>query len=318
VDVLRVIAPGPLSTVQDLGRYGWQRFGVPVSGALDDFSHRVANRLVGNPDGAATLEMTLAGAKLEALAPVSLAVAGADMPLSLNQRPVEAWQCLRLEPGDVLTVGTARAGVRAYLALAGGIEVPRVMGSRSTNLGGGFGGLAGRSLRRGDVLAAGAPAGGRRQRRLPPEHRPAWERRVNLRALPGPQDDYFDQGLTVFFASEFTVTPDTDRVGCRLQGPEVPLARGRSAGIISEPLAPGGVQVPADGQPIILLGEQTVGGYAKIATVLSVDLPRVAQLRPGDRVAFRRVDLDEAHRLYRRYHQRLQEMSRLMAVGDEV
>lgn len=296
---------------------GLRRFGVPVSGAVDSLSHSVANWLVGNPAEAACLEMTLAGAKLEALAEVWVALAGADMAVSVNKQPAEMWTSLLLRPGDVLAVGLAKAGARAYLAVSGGIDVPLVMGSRSTNLGAAFGGLQGRSLQAGDVLASGPATAGQGQRSLPRELRPAWDQPVTLRALPGPQDDYFEEGMDVFFSSRYALSPDSNRVGCRLQGPAVPLALGKPASIISEPLVPGGVQVPADGQPIILLGEQTVGGYAVIATVLWGDLPRVAQLRPGDTVAFERVDLDAARALHLEHHHRLQKVSRLLAGGDE-
>jgi len=303
---LEVLQAGPLCTVQDLGRTGWGRCGVPVSGALDRFSHRVANLLVGNPEGAATLEMTLMGMKFRALAPVTVCVGGALMPLKLNQEPVPLWTSLGLRPGDVLAIGAAQKGVRAYLAVGGGVLVPQVMGSRSTYLDGALGGYQGRPLRKGDLLACGPRVRETGILSLPPKFRPELENETELRALPGPQDDYFDQGLEIFFSGQFRVSMDSDRVGCRLEGRRVPLKKGAPNGIVSEPVMPGSVQVPAQGDPIILLYERTVGGYAKIATVISPDLAKLAQARPGSLVRFSKVGLEQSRDLYLEYQRRLQ------------
>lgn len=298
--VFEVFQPGPYTTVQDLGRFGWQQFGVPPSGMLDRFAGRVANILVGNPDAAALLELTLSGPSLKVLSPAVIALTGAEMPMTVNGRRIEGWQAAALQPGDRVDIGMAASGCRAYLAVAGGIDVPPVMGSRSCYVGAAVGGFEGRPLRSGDVLhreggdAAFAP------RRLPPEEIPVYSPEITLRAVAGPQDEYFDRGLELFFSSSFCVSPQADRMGCRLTGPVIEQIDGMPRSIISEPSLPGGVQIPQDGQPIILLTEQTVGGYTKIATVISSDIPRVAQARPGDTIRFSRIDLYQAHEAYRR------------------
>lgn len=297
MDVFKVIQPGPFTTVQDTGRFGYQCYGVPIAGALDDFAHRAANLLVGNPESAATLEMTFIGVKLEVLAQAVVAVCGAEMDVTLNTRPCPRWTAFVVNPGDVLACGAAKAGVRAYLAVSGGVDVPPVMGSRATYVGGKLGGLSGRPLVKGDLLPGLPLQNSTEGRTLPPEFHPPLDREITLRALLGPQDDYFEAGIEVFFGSEYRVGDKTDRMGCRTEGPSVGLKQGSPASIISEPSVPGGVQIPADGQPIILLVEQTVGGYAKLATLASADLGRVAQARPGDKIRFEQVTIDQARAL---------------------
>ena len=305
MDALKVIQPGPFSTVQDLGRFGSQRFGVPVSGALDGYAHRVANLLVGNPEEAACLEMTFMGAKFEALNALIVAVCGAEAPVSVNGDPREGWSAITLKPGDVLSVGMAQKGLRSYLAIGGGIDVPLVMGSRSTYIGGALGGFKGRILQKGDILPGGEPnpqAGGAA---LPVEFRPVYSPRKTLRALPGPQDEFFSEGLKVFFSSDYLVDTKSDRMACRLSGPVVELKENAPKSIISEPSLPGGVQIPAVGEPIVLLVEQTVGGYAKIATVVSSDLDALAQARPGETVNFEKVNLEQARKLFEENQKRM-------------
>ena len=298
-DIFNVLSPGAYTTVQDLGRFGWQPFGVPPSGMLDDFAGRVANMLVGNPDTAALLELTFSGPTLKILSPATIALTGADMPFSINGVPAAGWCALPVQPGDTVTVGMARSGCRGYLAVSHGIDVPLVMGSRSCYVGAAIGGFKGRPLQPGDCLRRGPGEADYLARRVPVERVPAYPSEITLRAIPGPQDDFFDYGLDVFFNASFTVSPQADRMGCRLQGPFISQIEAMPRSIISEPSLPGGVQIPQDGQPIILLSEQTVGGYTKIATVISSDIPRVAQALPGDRIRFERIDIDAAHALYR-------------------
>lgn len=305
MEVFKVVEPGPLVTVQDRGRFGYQRFGVPVSGALDKFSSRIANLLVGNPESAAVLEVTLMRLKLDVISEADVAVCGAEIPVSVNGEPRDNWTSFRVEPGDQVSLKQAKRGLRTYLAVTGGIDVPEVMGSRSTYVGGRLGGLEGRALAKGDSIRR---LEGRRldsSRELPSNFKPTLEKDIELRALPGPQDDFFTEGLRGFFSSEFTVSGKADRMGYRLEGPAIELREDVPKSIISEPSLPGGIQVPADGQPIILLVEQTVGGYAKIATVITPDLDRVAQARPGDRVRFTQVDLEGAHEAHRKYQRQL-------------
>lgn len=309
--VLEVIAPGPLTTVQDAGRGRFLHMGVPLSGALDPFAYRVANRLVGNPAAAAVLEMTFAGPHLQVFDEVDLAVTGADMAWAVNGVPAPCWRTVRVGRGDVVRIGQARSGCRGYLAVTGGIDVPVVLGSRSTCLNGRLGGIEGRPLRKGDRIARGAGEPLQRGRRLPcpPVHGGA----IRLRAVPGPQDECFRGALDLFFEAVFQVTPQTDRMGCRLHGPPIRHDEGAPQGIVSEPSLPGNVQVPPDGRPILLLVEQTMGGYTKIATVISPDLPRIAQARPGDAVRFDRVTIEEAHAAFEEAARRMNDIDALFA-----
>lgn len=291
----KVLQPGLFTTVQDRGRYGFQKYGVPVSGVLDHFAAGVANLLLGNSRDAALLESTISGPTLFALDEAMVAITGAAVPISINDQPAPGWTALRLHRGDILQLGSARAGCRAYLGVSGGVAVPPVMGSRSCYPGAGIGGHNhGRPLREGDRLARGPGAFVPPGLHLAEELRPDYPVEVVLRAIPGPQDGYFDEGLDLFFSATYLVSNDASRMGYRLQGDAVRQKTGMPASIISEPSFPGGVQIPPDGQPIIILVEQTVGGYSKIATVISSDLQRLAQTLPGHQLRFARVSLEQA------------------------
>lgn len=296
--MIRVIDPGPQTTVQDGGRRGQLRYGIPPSGPVDARSFTLANRLVGNADGAAGLEFTLIGPRLRAEAPCAIAVTGAESPVTVNDAPGAAWTTLTLAAGDVVKIGPARAGVRGYVAFAGGVDVPSVLGSRSTYLRGRLGGLEGRALRRDDVLRLGS-ATRVRSRVVPARAIPNWRSEPVLRVVLGPQADRFtDEGIAALLGGSYEVLPQSDRMGVRLQGPRIAHARGHD--IISDGIALGAVQVPGDGQPIVLLVDrQSTGGYTKIATVCSFDIPRVGQAKPGQRVRFSVVDVAEAQRLSR-------------------
>ena len=305
----KIISPGPLTTIQDLGRTGYQRLGIPLSGALDNDAAQVANLLVGNAVDRAVLEITLMGPHIEILNRADIAVTGAEMDLHLNGQTVEMWNSVRVEKGDRLEIGVASLGCRTYLAVTGGIDVPKVMGSRSTYVAGQIGGLEGRALKAGDVLNRSAALLNIKPLRVPKQWRPTYAKEVLLRVIVGPQNDFFDEGLETLLNSTYTVTPDADRMGYRLSGPPVLPKPNMPPSIISEPSLPGGIQIPADHQPIVLLVEQTVGGYAKIATVISADLPRLAQATPGDPVRFQTVDLKTAHARYRQKQQKLEQLS---------
>jgi biotin-dependent carboxylase-like uncharacterized protein len=295
---LVVLDPGLLTTVQDLGRPGYQRVGIPPSGPLDRGAFVLANRLVGNPDGAAGLELTLRGPRLEVRRECVVAVTGADMGVAVNGAAVATWTAVRLRRGDVVGFRMVTAGCRAYLAVAGGLALPPALGSRSTYLRGRLGGVEGRALQKGDALPLGSPARpleALESRTVPEARRPAYGSEVECRVILGPQDDRFTaDGVEAFLAGPYDVTPQADRMGYRLSGPRIAHARGHD--IISDGIPLGGIQVPGEGQPIVLLVDrQTTGGYTKIATVISVDIARLGQSRPGHRVRFRRVTLDEAH-----------------------
>ncbi len=306
-----VATPGAYTTVQDGGRFGFQKMGVPVSGVLDPFAHAAANLLVGNPPDRAVLEITVMGPKLEVLAEADMALCGGEFTMTRNGEPVSCWRSFDVAAGDVVEIHQVKSGCRGYLAATGGFDVPVVMGSRSTYPGGRIGGFYGRPLKAGDVLSA---AGGRRlskPREVPEVMRPPHPGEISLQAIAGPQDDYFDEGLERLFDSKYLVTAKADRMGYRLQGPEIPIAPGMPESIVSEPSMPGGIQIPADRQPIVLLVEQTVGGYAKIATVITADLFKVAQATPGDTVRFVRCGIEDAHRLYREQQEAVFTLARL-------
>jgi antagonist of KipI len=296
---LEILAPGPLTTVQDLGRPGFGRYGVPPSGALDTFSLRVANLLVGNGEGEAGLEITLMGLKVKALTDLTLAVAGGDLQPHRNDAPLEMWRSLQVRRGDILHFKAPRTGCRAYVAAGGGICVPSVLGSKSTNGASRFGGLEGRPLQKGDILTVNQP-----QRHLSHSGRaldqsmiPCYPRQWPLRVLFGPQaEDFTDRVKKRFLHRDFEVTPQADRMGIRLAGPPIQRRKSLPESIISEGVVSGTIQVPGDGQPIIILVETVTGGYRKIATVISADLPRLGQIKPGDRIRFQAVSLQQALR----------------------
>ena len=291
-----VLDGGLLTTVQDLGRVGAQQFGVPVSGAMDPWALCAANRLVGNDERDAALEITLAGPVLRFDGPGVVALAGGDLGPMLDGRPLPGWQAVSVRAGSALSFAGVRDGMRAYLAVAGGIDVPPVLGSRSTLMRSRLGGFEGRALRAGDrvPVAPLSDLAGRAGRRLPRELVPTYGHAHAVRVVMGPQDDAFtDEGIRAFLGAGFTLTAQSDRVGCRLAGPRIAHCRG--ADIVSDGTAFGAIQVSGDGQPIVLMADRgTTGGYAKIATVASVDLSVLAQAAPGDRITFVRVGVGEA------------------------
>ena len=288
---VRVIAPGPLPTVQDLGRWGHQAWGIPVSGAMDTWSHRVANHLVGNLPEAATLEVTLAGPKLEFSEDATVAVVGARFWLEIDGRTAPSGCTFSLSAGGRLSFGLRTAGARAYLAVAGGFELPMVFGSRSTDLVSRFGGLDGRPLRAEDCLDVGDPHGGARpgKKLRPPFPLPRGGAvlRVLVRDDGGGRPE-------LLFGPRFRLGPTSNRMGYRLSGPSV--SPGRAASVVSAATPVGTIQVPPSGEPILLMADrQTTGGYRAPATVISADVGVAAQLAPGDWVEFRPCSYSSAH-----------------------
>jgi antagonist of KipI len=279
---LRVLAPGLLTTVQDLGRFGWTHYGVSASGAADALALRAGNLLVGNAENAAGLEMTLAGGEFEFEQDAVIAITGSDFRADLP-----LWTAVEIRRGQSVRIGRTRSGARAYLAVRGGLHVPRVMGSASVHL---ITGVGGGPLRAGDVLQIGEDAVRRpRSGRCPV---PAGGGPV--RVTEGPQAERFGAEL---YAARYTVTEEANRMGLRLRGPAIPSPPG---GMLTEGTALGAVQVPPDGQPIILFVEhQTTGGYPKPANVISADFWRLGQLRPRDQVAFELVPMERALDLLR-------------------
>ena len=294
---IEVLDGGLLTTVQDAGRVGYARLGVGRAGPLDREALAAANRAAGNPLDAAGLEATVGGPTLRFLAPTLFAIAGAELGALLERTDLGPWPVplgrkVLARAGSVLRFEGRRHGCRAYLAFAGGLAVAHVLGSKSTDLGGGFGGLGGRALRAGDLLRLG-PAPGQAPEPPPTPEPPAGEAR--LRVVLGPQDDHFTpDAVTRFLSEPFVVSEASDRVGFRLRGPR--LAHCGRAEIVTDGMVPGCVQVPPDGQPIVMMADgPPTGGYPKIATVLSTDLGRLAQLAPGESVRFEAVSVEQAH-----------------------
>lgn len=307
-DGLEVVEGGMLTTVQDLGRTGHQHSGVPVAGAIDTFALRAANLSVGNDDNAAGLEITLAGPALRALRDLTIAVTGADLRPTVDGRPVPLWRPASLRAGETLSFAGRRSGLRAYVAVGGGIAMPPILGSRSTYLASAFGGFNGRPLREGDRLPVGpAPATRPAAVRPPPRRATSPDRAASVRVVLGPQDDAFTEGgLKTFLSEAYVLSAKSDRVGCRFEGP--PIDHRSGADIVSDGTAFGSVQIAGDGQPIVLMADRgTTGGYTKIATVVSADLWVLAQAHPGDRLHFAAVSLDEAVELARACERALHE-----------
>ncbi len=299
---LKVIQPGMLSTIQDIGRYGYQRYGMPTAGAMDTFALRAANALLGNDDNAACIEVTVLGPRIEILADTTIAVTGANVSPRLDSEPIPMWQSVAASKGSRLELRGPKDGMRGYLAVAGGIDVPEVMGSRATYMKAAIGGVEGRPLRAGDILNAlgdstEAPAA---VRTMPADAIPQYGSAHELRVVLGPQQSAFTQaGIDTFLSETYTVSIHSDRMGYRLEGEPVEHADGPD--VISDGTPLGTIQVPGDGQPIILLSDRgTTGGYTKVATVISTDLSKVAQAMPGHTVKFRAVSVEEAQEAYRR------------------
>ncbi|HEX5439008.1 MAG TPA: biotin-dependent carboxyltransferase family protein [Gemmatimonadaceae bacterium] len=327
---LRILRPGMFTTVQDLGRSEHQRFGVPVSGAMDSWALRVANLLVGNDEGDAALEVTLTGPTIRFETGALIAITGADLGATLGEAPLAPWHAACAPSGAMLSFGGAAVGCRAYIAIAGGIPITPVLGSRSTFVRAALGGYMGRPLRRGDVLPCGEPSslarriasatgGGKAGATVArwsagAALRPAYSAAPTVRVLPGTHAHLLSApSADRLYGATFGVSPQSDRMGYRLQGCALEL--GAPAELLSEGVAFGTVQLPPGGDPIILMADrQTTGGYPRIGEVATVDLPLVAQLRPGDSVRFRRVSLERAQALYLAREHDLAEARRAIAL----
>jgi biotin-dependent carboxylase-like uncharacterized protein len=306
---IRILKGGMMTTVQDLGRTGYQKQGFSVAGVMDVRSFKIANLLLDNPENEAVLEFTLIGPVLEFTSATIIAITGGDFQPTVNGEPVPMYTALYINKGDILKFGSARTGSRGYIAFSSYLDIPVVMGSRCTNMKSSLGGFKGRKLQQDDYI------GFRIKRRYLPfflsrklDINEFDQMDAELRVVMGPQDDLFTkQGIETFLNNEYTVTSDFDRMGCRLDGPFIASKDGSD--IISDGIAFGAIQVPAHGKPIILLSDrQTTGGYAKIATLASVDIPKLVQRKIDDKVRFRAITVQEAQKLY------LEEMKELDAM----
>ena len=299
---------GPLTTVVDGGRLGYMNVGFSSGGAMDLYSMRLANILVGNEMDGAALEMTFMGIEAEFSSDAVIAITGADMSPTVNGKPIASYEAVSIRKGDVLSMKMARVGMRAYLAVAGGFDIEKVMGSYSTNLKCAIGGFMGRKLKVGDSIPL------RRGSRLISERssglKSVFKEKIVVRVILGPQDDYFtENGKRDFLSSEYTVSDKSDRMGIRLSGKSVENENG--VDIISDAVAMGSIQIPASGEPIIMMADrQTTGGYAKIATVITADLGLVAQATPGTKILFKAVSVNTAVKALKKQKNELLRLNR--------
>lgn len=290
-----VIKPGMLTTIQDRGRIGYRAYGMPVSGVMDRYAATMANILAGNGPDAAVLEMTLLGGTFRFPTEAYLAVCGADMQGTLNGKKIRNWSAFYVPANSELAFGYAVNGCRSYLAFYGGIAVPEVLGSRSTYIRAAIGGLGGRAVQADDVIEIGkADAMPYAVRELSYNYLPKYTNEIRVRVILGPQDDLFTtKGLQTLLSSSFTISSRNDRMGILLEGAKIEHVTGPD--IISDALCAGAIQVPGDGQPIIMMADcQTTGGYAKIGFVISPDLSKLAQAKAGDAVTFVECSDEEA------------------------
>jgi len=295
---------GALSLVQDLGRIGYQKMGMPVAGAMDDYAARCANILVGNSENDALIEAALYGPEIESMGKNIIAVTGADMGAEINGVKIKNWKSYLMNRGDILKLKGAVSGVRSYVAILGGIDLPLVMGSRATYLKGGIGGMNGRALKAGDILSTKS-AYHYSIREMDSSYIPEYGDEVVLRAVSGPNTESFaDEGLGLF-AQEYTASVRSDRMGIFLEGTKLDLKK-ESADILSSAILMGSIQVTNDATPVILMADrQTTGGYAQIATVISPDLPKAAQAKPGTKIRFQKVNVRQAQGIYMEYEQKI-------------
>jgi antagonist of KipI len=323
---MKVLQPGLLTSIQDLGRYGYQKYGVIVSGAMDAYSLRTANLLVGNEEDEAGLEITLVGPSLLILRDTLLAITGGDLSPALNKQPIPMGKPVYVKEGSVLEFGARRSGCRAYMAVAGGFDIPEVMGSKSTYLRAGIGGFEGRALMKGDELSYQPMTEGsaRLMRSLQKSAgensfaaTPWYAERgsvphnsgdITVHVTRGSQAEWFDAAsLDCFYSQQYQVTPQSDRMGYRLSGAELQLTEPLE--MISEGVCLGTIQVPPDGNPIILLADrQTTGGYPSLAQVAAVDIPVIAQMKPGQKLSFQEITVEQAEQWYLERERDLEEM----------
>lgn len=325
--MIEVLKPGLLTSVQDLGRMGYQKYGVIASGVMDPLAHRIANLLVGNPEHEATLELTLLGPELEFQHDHLIAICGGDLTAKIDGEAVKTWRPVIVKKGSVLSFKGTKSGCRAYLAVAGGLNIDRIMESQSTYLRAGIGGFDGRALQKGDQLEVKEPSTTSRlflKRLVDKSSEGAdqtnWaitakftnyvQQNSVIRVIQGKQFHLLNEdSKEAIFDQSFKITPQSDRMGYRIEGQ--PLELDQPTELASEAVSFGTVQLPSDGQPIILLADrQTTGGYPKVAQVASVDLPKVAQLKPGMTLRFQEVTLEEAQRIFLKREEELLQLKK--------
>lgn len=317
VGQFKVVDAGFITTVQDLGRYGYQQYGVSVSGAMDHVAAKLANILVGNDVNEGLLETTMTGPKIEFLDDTVIAITGGDMQPEIKGVYINLNKSIAVYKGDILTFKGIKKGLRSYIAFAGGIDVPVVMGSKSTFMKAQIGGYEGRALKSGDIIKTGITDNVLSGREIEENFYDYGNGKVELRVVLGPQEDAFtNEGIETFFNSEFHVTNNCDRMGYTLEGENIEHKDG--ADIISDGISIGAIQVPNSGNLIIMMADrQTTGGYTKIANIITVDLPKAAQAKPGDVIVFKRSSLEEAHMLIKDLEKRIDEVNKHLSVQDK-
>ncbi|SCY93444.1 5-oxoprolinase subunit C family protein [Alkaliphilus peptidifermentans] len=311
MDSIKINKPGLLTTLQDLGREGYQQFGIPVAGAMDKYSFQLANLLVGNDRNEGALEITMMGPEITFNCTSVISITGGDLSPNINNKPIEMYQTHLVRQGDVLKFKGLKSGCRAYLAVAGGFKVDPVMGSVSTFLKGKIGGFKGRRLIEGDVIYLKNPIEMYSKRIISSKYIPSYKART-VRIIIGTEESMFTpKAYEVLLKESYELTTQCDRMGYRLEGPELQHIDG--ADIISGGINLGAIQVPGEGKPIIMMADrQATGGYAKIANVISVDIPLLAQMKPGDKINFESVSVEEAQKLV------IEEENRVNKIKEEL
>jgi len=312
--VLEVLHPGFLASIQDLGRYGFRKYGVAVSGAMDNYALRVGNLLLGNPENAAGIEVML-GYSFKARASVDLwiVITGGDLSPQINKASIPMWTPLEMKRDDILTFGVRKSGFRAYITVGGGIDSPLVMNSCSPMAGSSEGILkSGERLK----IHAQPPPPRMKLQVLHEEYIPKYGSTIQLSVVFGPQEDYFTaESLELFLNSEYTITPQSNRQGYRLEGPK--LKHKGTYDVLSEAVWPGAIQVPGDGLPIILCADaQTTGGYPKIVSIISADMDKLSQAKPSDRIRFKAVSLGEAQHRFLEREEKIKTLKRMAETRD--
>jgi len=290
---IKILNKGLLTSIQDLGRRGYQKCGVPISGVMDDYSHKIANILVDNTVEEATLEVTMLGPKIQFLDKQKISITGGNLQPKINNKSVPMWETLNVEKEDVLSFSGLKSGLRSYIAFSGGFDIPKPMGSKSyyskANLG--------KEIKNNQILKINTSLD-YNNRRLSEEYIPQFKTEIECRVVLGPQDDYFAQEeINIFFKSKYNVSNASDRMGYRLEGNQI--KHKLTPDIISDGLGKGAIQIPGNGEPIIMMSDaQTTGGYTKIGYVIKSDLNKLAQLKPGDQIQFKEISIEEAQGKY--------------------
>lgn len=310
---VKILNKGLLTSIQDLGRQGYQRYGVPISGVMDEYSHKIANMLVGNTLAEATVEVTMLGPKIKFLDQQKIAITGANLQPKINNQTVDMWQTITVKPEDILSFGGLKTGLRAYIAFAGGFEIEKPMGSKSYYS---RADLGTKIENKQTLKVKGSTKNIKRI--LDQKYIPQMKNTIECRVVLGPQDDYFSkEAVEHFFESDYKVTNDSDRMGYRLEGNKI--EHKETPDIISDGLGKGAIQIPGNGQPIIMMSDaQTTGGYTKIGYVIKNDLNKLSQLKPGDQIKFRKISIEKAQEEYINYKNQLDEIHNQLTKDQDI